>query len=52
MFVQVHRSPGFITSNLIGKKDDGTIIKGGDSISIKYTYEIIYIIYILLRKHI
>jgi isocitrate dehydrogenase len=25
---QVHRSPGFITSNLIGKKDDGTIIKG------------------------
>lgn len=25
---QVHRSPGFITSNLIGKKDDGTMIKG------------------------
>ena len=25
---QVHRSPGFITSNLIGKKEDGTIIKG------------------------
>lgn len=25
---QVHRSPGFITSNLIGKRDDGTIIKG------------------------
>lgn len=25
---QVHRSPGFITSNLIGKKDDGSIIKG------------------------
>eukprot|EP00668_Euglena_longa_P046265 GGOE01061949.1.p1 GENE.GGOE01061949.1~~GGOE01061949.1.p1 ORF type:complete len:512 (-),score=116.99 GGOE01061949.1:155-1552(-) len=24
---QVHRSPGFITSNLIGKKDDGTMIK-------------------------
>jgi hypothetical protein len=24
---QVHRSPGFITSNLVGKKDDGTIIK-------------------------
>jgi hypothetical protein len=24
---QVHRSPGFITSNLIGKADDGTIIK-------------------------
>jgi len=24
---QVHRSPGFITSNLIGKKDDGTLIK-------------------------
>jgi len=24
---QVHRSPGFITSNLIGKRDDGTIIK-------------------------
>ncbi len=25
---QVHRSPGFITSNLIGKNDDGTYIKG------------------------
>lgn len=25
---QVHRSPGFITSNLIGKNDDGTLIKG------------------------
>jgi hypothetical protein len=25
---QVHRSPGFITSNLIGKNDDGSIIKG------------------------
>lgn len=25
---QVHRSPGFITSNLIGKNDDGTMIKG------------------------
>merc|ERR1712050_292716 len=24
---QVHRSPGFITSNLVGKKADGTIIK-------------------------
>lgn len=24
---QVHRSPGFITSNLIGKNDDGTAIK-------------------------
>lgn len=24
---QVHRSPGFITSNLIGKKADGTLIK-------------------------
>lgn len=24
---QVHRSPGFITSNLIGKKSDGTMIK-------------------------
>lgn len=24
---QVHRSPGFITSNLIGKKEDGTMIK-------------------------
>lgn len=24
---QVHRSPGFITSNLIGKREDGTIIK-------------------------
>ena len=23
----MHRSPGFITSNLIGKKDDGTLIK-------------------------
>ena len=26
---QVHRSPGFITSNLIGKNDDGSMIKGG-----------------------
>lgn len=25
---QVHRSPGFITSNLIGKNEDGTLIKG------------------------
>ena len=25
--MQVHRSPGFITSNLIGKTDDGTLIK-------------------------
>jgi isocitrate dehydrogenase len=25
---QVHRSPGFITSNLIGKADDGNVIKG------------------------
>lgn len=24
---QIHRSPGFITSNLVGKKDDGTLIK-------------------------
>jgi len=24
---QVHRSPGFMTSNLIGKRDDGTLIK-------------------------
>ena len=24
---QVHRSPGFITSNLIGRSDDGTVIK-------------------------
>mmetsp|Transcript_149659 Transcript_149659/g.363499 ORF Transcript_149659/g.363499 Transcript_149659/m.363499 type:complete len:520 (+) Transcript_149659:110-1669(+) len=24
---QVHRSPGFITSNLIGKRDDGSLIK-------------------------
>lgn len=24
---QVHRSPGFITSNLIGKADDGSMIK-------------------------
>jgi len=24
---QVHRSPGFLTSNLIGKNDDGTMIK-------------------------
>lgn len=24
---QVHRSPGFITSNLIGKREDGTMIK-------------------------
>jgi hypothetical protein len=26
--LQVHRSPGFITSNLIGKNDDGSLIKG------------------------
>ncbi len=25
---QVHRSPGFITSNLIGKREDGVVIKG------------------------
>ena len=25
---QVHRSPGFITSNLIGKNEDGSLIKG------------------------
>jgi isocitrate dehydrogenase len=25
---QVHRSPGFITSNLIGKRNDGVMIKG------------------------
>lgn len=25
---QVHRSPGFITSNLVGKADDGNMIKG------------------------
>lgn len=24
---QVHRSPGFITSNLVGRSDDGTLIK-------------------------
>merc|ERR1719399_1750222 len=24
---QVHRSPGFITSNLIGKRDDGVMIQ-------------------------
>merc|ERR1711896_30812 len=24
---QVHRSPGFITSNLIGKREDGVMIK-------------------------
>lgn len=24
---QVHRSPGFITSNLVGRNDDGTLIK-------------------------
>jgi isocitrate dehydrogenase len=24
---QVHRSPGFITSNLVGKREDGTLIK-------------------------
>jgi isocitrate dehydrogenase len=24
---QIHRSPGFITSNLVGKNDDGTLIK-------------------------
>jgi isocitrate dehydrogenase len=24
---QVHRSPGFITSNLVGRRDDGTLIK-------------------------
>ena len=24
---QVHRSPGFITSTLVGKRDDGTMIK-------------------------
>jgi isocitrate dehydrogenase len=24
---QVHRSPGFITSNLIGRRDDGVMIK-------------------------
>ena len=24
---QVHRSPGFITSNLIGKREDGAMIK-------------------------
>eukprot|EP00591_Stephanopyxis_turris_P003681 CAMPEP_0195525266 /NCGR_PEP_ID=MMETSP0794_2-20130614/25620_1 /TAXON_ID=515487 /ORGANISM="Stephanopyxis turris, Strain CCMP 815" /LENGTH=546 /DNA_ID=CAMNT_0040655689 /DNA_START=33 /DNA_END=1673 /DNA_ORIENTATION=- len=24
---QIHRSPGFITSNLVGKSDDGTMIK-------------------------
>ena len=24
---QVHRSPGFITSNLVGKRADGTMIK-------------------------
>merc|ERR1719421_959410 len=24
---QMHRSPGFITSNLIGKNEDGTLIK-------------------------
>ena len=24
---QVHRSPGFITSNLVGKNDDGSLIK-------------------------
>lgn len=27
IYHQVHRSPGFITSNLIGKKSDGTMIK-------------------------
>ena len=24
---QIHRSPGFITSNLVGKNDDGSLIK-------------------------
>lgn len=25
---QIHRSPGFITSNLVGKADDGNTIRG------------------------
>jgi len=24
---QIHRSPGFINSNLVGKSDDGSLIK-------------------------
>lgn len=31
---QVHRSPGFITSNLIGKNDDGSLIKGKKTFSV------------------
>lgn len=37
---QVHRSPGFITSNLIGKREDGTIIKGkwGRALIVIYSF--------------
>jgi len=35
---QVHRSPGFITSNLIGKNEDGSLIKGKYVIFLSYVF--------------
>ena len=34
---QVHRSPGFITSTLVGKRDDGSMIKGTGDVRAVYT---------------
>jgi len=34
---QVHRSPGFITSNIIGLNDDGSYIKG--MVDIKQSFQ-------------
>lgn len=39
---QVHRSPGFITSNLIGKNDDGTLIKGMRKKTLFYNFLFVY----------
>ena len=40
---QVHRSPGFITSNLIGKNEDGTLIKGECSVLLPRVIARIYL---------
>lgn len=39
---QMHRSPGFITSNLVGKRDDGALIKGTYFASVYYRICVCY----------
>ena len=56
---QVHRSPGFITSNLIGKREDGALIKEFEAMPyiqsrfnhFSITFHLLILAYTCIRRH-